>query len=204
MCSRSVCAVSFGYIALVPEYLSSNDKTWHNANVQILHQTITNLSVITAGIPSVRRYLSEMQTGRLAFVLDESEIEMTTRGNKSRGAKGSKIRSQQNSSRLNGGQWSIRNQASGPRGQPDASALESAQYMHIRPDRTMRHTTHITGGAPERYANETRDDVGGPPVNDEEVTGDDKSTSSLVKNGVFQKRDFEVRIEYDDHDDAHR
>ncbi|KAK5759966.1 hypothetical protein LTS12_009862 [Elasticomyces elasticus] len=195
-----VCALSLGYIALVPEYLSSNDKTWHNANVQILHQVVINLSVITAGIPSVRSYLSELQTGRLAMVLDESEIEMTTRGSKSRGAKRSKIKPEQNSSQLSGGQWSKRDHNSGSRGQPDASALESAQDMRIRPDRKTSYTTHITGGAPKRHANETRDDVGGARINDEEVAGDDESTSSLVKNGVFQRRDFEVRIEYEDQD----
>lgn len=76
--------------------------------------------------------------------------------------------------------------------------------MRIRPDRTTRYSTHITGGPSERYAREARKDAVGPPVNDEEVTSDDKSTSSLVKNGVFQRRDFEVRIEYDDRDGAHR
>ncbi|KAK4963138.1 hypothetical protein LTR10_000766 [Elasticomyces elasticus] len=191
-----VCALSLGYIALVPEYLSSNDKTWHNANVQILHQVVINFSVITAGIPSVRSYLSELQTGRLAMVLDESEIEMTTRGSKSRAAKKSKIKAEQSSSQLSDRQWSKRDHT----GQPDASALESAQDMRIRPDRKTSYTTHITGGAPKRHANETRDDVGVARVNDEEVAGDDESTSSLVKNGVFQRRDFEVRIEYEDQD----
>ncbi|KAK5702998.1 hypothetical protein LTR97_003944 [Elasticomyces elasticus] len=193
-----VCALSLGYIALVPEYLSSNDKTWHNANVQILHQVVINFSVITAGIPSVRSYLSELQTGRLAMVLDESEIEMTTRGSKSRAVKKSKIKSEQSSSQLSGGQWSKRDHNSGSRGQPDASAPESAQDMRIRPDRKTSYTTHITGGAAKRHANETRDDVGIARVNDEEVAGDDESTSSLVKNGVFQRRDFEVRVEYED------
>jgi hypothetical protein len=195
MFPRSVCAVSFGYIAVVTNYLASNDKTWHNANVQILYQTVVNLSVITAGIPSVRSYLSELQTGRLAIVLDETEIEMTSRGSKSRGTKGSKNKSEQNSSRQNGGQWSNGELDSGLRGQADATALENAQDMRIRPDRATRFTTHITGGARDRYANGTRGDVGGAPGIDEEVTGDDKSTSSLVKNGVYQKRDFEVRIE---------
>ena len=203
MCPRRVCAVSLGYIALIPEYLSSNDKTWHNANVQILHQTVINLSVITAGIPSVRSYLSEMQTGRLAMVLDDSEIEMTTRGSKSRGAKGSKGRSEQNSVRAKGGQWSSGDHGSGSRGQPDARALQSAQATGIRPDRTPRYTTTVTAGVPERYGDETRDDIGSAPVHDE-VTGDDKSTSSLVKNAVFQQRDFEVRVEYDGQDHSHR
>ncbi|RMD40955.1 hypothetical protein DV735_g4163, partial [Chaetothyriales sp. CBS 134920] len=73
-----VCAVGIAYLAQFPEYLSSDDKTWHNTNPQILHQVVINLSVITTGILGVRRFLSDLQTGRLALVISEREIEMTS------------------------------------------------------------------------------------------------------------------------------
>lgn len=161
--------MSLGYIALVPEYLSSNDKPWHNAHVQIVHQTVVNLSVITAGLPGVRQYLSELQTGRMGIDVDELGIEMMTRNSGSRGAKGLRTTCNQHTFKAN-----------------DEHLI---QGVHMPSDSTTRYTTHITGG-------QTRDVTDGGTVNDEDFNGDDKSTSSLVNNGVFQRRDFEIRIEY--------
>ncbi|RMZ84350.1 hypothetical protein DV738_g563, partial [Chaetothyriales sp. CBS 135597] len=73
-----VCAVAIAYLAQFPAYLSSEDKTWYNTNPQILHQLVVNLSVITTGILGMRRFLWDLQTGRLAFVISEREIEMTS------------------------------------------------------------------------------------------------------------------------------
>jgi len=166
-CRCSVCAISIPYLALFPKYLSSDDKTWYNANVQILHQVVINLSVIATGILNVRRFLSDLQTGRLGMSLNDHEIEMTTSENNS------KNDHSQNSALFDGGQRSTRNQSHIV---PIASVLKNPEDMRLPPDRIARYTAKVVGG-------------GGSNNVDDEIS-DDGSTSNLTKNGVYQNRKF--------------
>jgi hypothetical protein len=71
--------------------------------------------------------------------------------------------------------------------------MDGSKELRLRPDRTTQYTTHVVGGS------STAVDTEGERRrrNDDEIS-DDKSTSSLRKNGVYQQRDFEIHVEYDD------
>ena len=202
----SVCAVAIPYLALFPKYLSSDDKTWYNTNVQTLHQVVINLSVITAGIPSVSRFFSDLQTGRLAF--SNAEIEMTTGHSKTRSPLNSKINHSQTSARFGRGQRSTRDKNNLSLTQSNGDVLDNSQDLHLRPDRTTRYVTRVVGGSgggvgSERAAGERKANLGVGTKSDDDIS-DDKSTSSLTKHGVYQQRDFEMHVEYDHPDGESR
>jgi hypothetical protein len=155
---------------------------------------IINLSVITAGIPSVRRFLSELQTGRLGMVLTDDEIEMTSGHSKMRSRDNSKMDNSQISGRFSRRKSSNRDQKPKSRIQSDASALDISQELRLRPDRTTQYTTHVVGGSSSTGVGSEGDSR---KRNDDEIS-DDKSTTSLRQNGVYQQRDFEMHVEYDD------
>ena len=211
ICTCSVCAIGIAYLALFPKYLSSDDKTWYNTNVQIFHQILVNVSVITAGILSIRRFLSALQTGRLGMTLNDREIEMMSGSHsKGRSANGSKIQPSLTSGKFGRGQRSNRDLISQPHLQSNGSALDNSQDLRLRPDKTTRYTTHIVGGG-SRGGGDTGIETGERKANAGDVTtksddgiSDDKSTSSLRKNGVYQQRDFEMHVEYDYHDGESR
>ncbi len=200
---RSVCAVSIPYLAFFPKYLASDDKTWYNANVQILHQVVINLSVIAAGILSVRRFLSELQTGRLGMVLNDREIEMTTGKSKTGSNSNSKMDRSQNRGPFGRSQGSTRDPNPESQLQSVNEIRNDSNDVHLRPDKTTRYTTHVIGGDSQGDVRERKSHPENVARSDDEIS-DDKSTSSLRKNAVYQQRDFEMHVEYEDHDGQHR
>jgi hypothetical protein len=190
-------------VALLPTYLSSEDKTWYNANVQIFHQVVVNMSVTTAGILSVRRFLSDLQTGKLGMVLNDREIEMTTGRSKDRSQNQSGNNSNTTPGFFGRSKNRSENQSSKSQTRSNISILNSAGNMRLRPDETARFTTHVVGGSSsgigngnERDGRNRKPPSGDTTKSDDEIS-DDKSTSSLRKNGVYQRRDFEMHVEYD-------
>jgi hypothetical protein len=201
-CRGRVCAVTIPYLALFPQYLSTNDKTWYNTNVQIFHQLVLNMSVTTAGILSVRRFLTDLQTGKLGVVLNDREIEMTTNSgrSKNRSNDNSKMETSQTSGVFGRSKWGKRDQTPKSHTQSNISTAEEPSDMRLRPDEVARYTTHIIAGGgsssgTERDARKRKAHAGDGRSDDE--ISDDKSTSSLKKNGVYQQRDFEMHVEYD-------
>lgn len=185
----------------MPKYISSDDKTWYNANVQIFHQVVVNLSVTTAGILSVRRFLSDLQTGKLGMVLNDREIEMTTGQSRDRSRNKSGNNSNNTSGFFGRSKNKSDNQSTKSQTRSNISILNSAGNMRLRPDETTRFTTHVVGGSSsgivlERDGRNRKAPSGDTTKSDDEIS-DDKSTSSLRKNGVYQRRDFEMHVEYD-------
>lgn len=199
----SVCAVTIPYIALLPNYLSSDDKTWYNSNVQIFHQVLINMSVTTAGILSVRRFLSDLQTGKLGMILNDREIEMTAAQrstNRSRNDSGNK--SATTSGFFGRSKKSTNDQSSKSQTRSNVSVMGSSNNMRLRPDDVARYTTHVVGGSStgvgsSERENRSRNAPSGDTTKSDDEISDDKSTSSLRKNGVYQRRDFEMHVEYD-------
>lgn len=188
-------------MALLPRYLSSEDKTWYNANVQIFNQVVVNMSVTTAGILSVRRFLSDLQTGKLGMVLNDREIEMTTGRSKDRSQNNSGNNSNTTSGFFGRSKNRTETKSSKSQTRSNISILNSAGNMRLRPDETARFTTHVVGGSSsgigtERDGRNRKAPSGDTTKSDDEIS-DDKSTSSLRKNGVYQRRDFEMHVEYD-------
>ncbi|KEF61098.1 uncharacterized protein A1O9_02663 [Exophiala aquamarina CBS 119918] len=196
-----VCAVTIPYFALLPNYISSDDKTWYNANVQIFHQVVVNMSVATAGILSVRRFLSDLQTGKLGMVLNDNEIEMITGQSRDRTKNNSGNNSNNTSGLFGRSKNKSEHQSSKLQTRSNISILDSAGNMRLRPDETARFTTHIVGGSSSGIVQErdgrNRKAPSGDTTKSEDEISDDKSTSSLRKNGVYQRRDFEMHVEYD-------
>ncbi|KAK5061572.1 hypothetical protein LTR84_008116 [Exophiala bonariae] len=196
-----VCAVTIPYIALLPAYLSSDDKTWYNAYVQIFHQVVINMSVTTAGILSVRRFLSDLQTGKLGMILNDREIEMTAAqrsATRSRNESGNKSST---TSGFFGRSKKSKTDDSKSQTRSNGSVLASSNNMRLRPDDVARYTTHVVGGSSTGVGSDrdgrSRNVLSGDTTKSDDEISDDKSTSSLRKNGVYQRRDFEMHVEYD-------
>ena len=135
------------------------------------------------------------------MVLNNDEIEMTTKHSKMRSPDNSKIDHSQTSATFGRGQRSTRDQNTQSLNQSNASVLNNSQDLRLRPDKTARYVTHVVGGSSGGVGSER--DARERKANDDEIS-DDKSTSSLTKHGVYQQRDFERYVEYDHRDGESR
>lgn len=146
------------------------------------------------------------------MVLNDREIEMT---NTSRSKKQSDNATDKDSSQTSGifsrKRWG-RNHTEHSHTQPNISVFTNTNNLRLRPDETARFTTHVvgnsssgsaTGSRTETDARKRNTNVGDALKGDDEI-GDDKSTTSLKKNGVYQQRDFELHVEYEGHDGESR
>lgn len=161
------------------------------------------MSVTTAGILSVRRFLSDLQTGKLGMILNDREIEMTAAqrsATKSRNDSGNKS---SNNSGFFGRSKKSRTDDSKSQTRSNGSVLASNNNMRLRPDDVARYTTHVIGGSSTGVGvvndreGRSRNPPSGDTTKSDDDISDDKSTSSLRKNGVYQRRDFEMHVEYD-------
>src|SRR6266576_4912768 len=130
-----------------------------------------NLSIITAGIPSVHRFLGDLQTGQIGIRLNELEIEMSVSGTRSK----SRFRS--------------RNDTNSKNNSKATSSSQSAPSLKLTPPNRGAVLTYISGsrdpGADAIYSGQRNEDG----------IAEDSSTSSLKRNVVFQTR--EVLVEYE-------
>lgn len=167
----SVCGVSIGNMAVLGSYINSSDITWNAIGPTILNSVAMNLSIITAGIPSVHRFLGDLQTGRIGIRLNELEIEMSASGSRSK----SRFRS--------------RNDTYSKNSSKATSSSQSAPSLKLTPPNRGAVSTHISGSRdPEADA------IYRSQRNEDDVA-EDSSTSSLKRNVVFQTR--EVLVEYE-------
>jgi hypothetical protein len=156
-----------------------------------------NLSVITAGVLSVRRFLNDLQTGKLGLTLNDREIEMTS-------GSGGRLKSKAVNSQLSGVSGGSKRHQKELNGQSQIKSstrvFDDSRDARLRPDKTTRYMTRVVGG--REHARNDEEDVpaGTRTVNDDSTT-DDKSTSSLKGNAVYQQQDFEMHIEYDQAND---
>jgi len=161
------------------------------------------MSVTTAGILSVRRFLSDLQTGKLGMVLNDREIEMTTGQSRDRSRNKSGNNSNNTSGFFGRSKNKSENQSSKSQTRSNISIMNGASNLRLRPDETARFTTHVVGGGgsssgivQDRDGRNRKAPSGDTTKSDDDIS-DDKSTSSLRKNGVYQRRDFEMHVEYD-------
>ncbi|KAI9706511.1 MAG: hypothetical protein M1836_003517 [Candelina mexicana] len=77
-----VCAAIISHLAFLTNYFKSSDQTWANVNPTIALQFVMHLSVITACIPSLKRFLSDLQTGHMNTKISDSHLELSDRSNK--------------------------------------------------------------------------------------------------------------------------
>ncbi|KAJ9658833.1 hypothetical protein H2201_007614 [Coniosporium apollinis] len=185
----SVCAVAIGSAAVLPLYLRSSDRTWDAVVPSILNQVVMNLSIITAGIPSVHRFLADLQTGQLGSRLPEHDIELSNSRSKFSGSSSRFGRSKADQS--------LRSSSK------PTSSLSDRGSLKLIPPNLGTASAHISTS---RGAEKKRTNSGCIPMNrrTEESLPDDSSTSSLRKNGVFQTREVFVEYEYNDGRDGLR
>ncbi|KAI9712158.1 MAG: hypothetical protein M1812_006996 [Candelaria pacifica] len=74
-----VCAAIVVHLAILTDWFKSSDKTWANVNPTIAVQFVMHLSVITACIPSLKRFLSDLQTGHMNTKIPDSHLELSNR-----------------------------------------------------------------------------------------------------------------------------
>jgi hypothetical protein len=142
----------------------------------ILNSVAMNLSIITAGIPSVHRFLGDLQTGRIGIRLNELEIEMSASGSRSK----SRFRS--------------RNDTNSKNSSKTTSSSQSAPSLKLTPPNRAV-STHISGSRdPEADA------IYSSQRNEDDVA-EDSSMSSLKRNVVFQTREVLVEYESNQHSD---
>ncbi|KAF2816757.1 uncharacterized protein BDZ99DRAFT_528680 [Mytilinidion resinicola] len=80
----SVCATSIGECVVLGSYLNSTDFTFKAVAPAILAAVTMNLSILTAGIPNVHRFLADLQTGQMGTRLTEDQIESSGAGSRQR------------------------------------------------------------------------------------------------------------------------
>ncbi|KAF2503218.1 hypothetical protein BU16DRAFT_588866 [Lophium mytilinum] len=80
----SVCAASIGECVVLGPYLNSTDFTFEAVPPAILAIVVMNLSILTAGIPNVHRFLADLQTGQMGTRLTEDQIESSGAGSRQR------------------------------------------------------------------------------------------------------------------------
>ncbi|RMZ79609.1 hypothetical protein DV737_g3312, partial [Chaetothyriales sp. CBS 132003] len=74
-------------------------------------------------------------------------------------------------------------------------SFDNSNDLQLRPDQQVCFTAYVTGGV-SGDARKRTGHVGDAAISDDEII-DDKSTSSLKNNGVYQRRDFEMHVQYD-------
>jgi hypothetical protein len=136
----------------------------------ILNSVVMNLSIITAGMPSVHRFLGDLQTGQMGIRLNELEIEMSASGSRSK----SRFRSRNDTNSKNNSK---------------ATSSQSAPSIKLTPSNRGAVSTHISGSRDPKA-----DAIYSSQRNEGDVA-EDSSTSSLKRNVVFQTR--EVLVEYE-------
>lgn len=137
----------------------------------ILNSVVMNLSIITAGIPSVHRFLGDLQTGQMGIRLNELEIEMSASGSRSK----SRFRSRNNTNSKNSSKAT--------------SSSQSALSLKLTPSNRGAVSTFISG------SRDPEADAIYSSQRNEDDTAEDSSTRSLKRNVVFQTR--EVLVEYE-------
>lgn len=143
----------------------------------ILDSVAMNLSIITAGMPSVHRFLGDLQTGRIGIRLNELEIEMSASGSRSK----SRFRSKNDTYSKNSSKAT--------------SSSQSAPSLKLTPPNRGAVSTHISGSRdPEADA------IYSSQRNGDDVA-EDSSTSGLKRNVVFQTREVLVEYESNQHSD---
>lgn len=156
-------------------FASTTDRTWHATMPLIWTQIMLHVSIITACIPSIKRFLADVQSGLMGATISE-QYEMTHSGGKTTqlqsgsgtGAFGSKL-----ASRI-GGVMSSKSQGggSGIRSQQEKSQLGS-----VNGDAALGTTTFARHGR--------------SPAPKEES----ESVKGLARNAIHQKIDYEVEYE---------
>lgn len=167
----SVCGGSIGNMAVLGSYINSSDITWNAIGPTILNSVVMNLSIITAGIPSVHRFLGDLQTGQIGIRLNELEIEMSASGSRSK-------------SRFRSG-----NDTNSKNSSKATSSFQSAPSLKLTPPNRGAVSTHISGSRDPKA-----DAIYSSQRNEDDVA-EDSSMSSLKRNVVFQTR--EVLVEYE-------
>ncbi|OCL08145.1 hypothetical protein AOQ84DRAFT_318887 [Glonium stellatum] len=165
-----VCGVSIGSIAILGSYLHSSDITWDAIVPTVLNSAVMNISIITAGIPSVHRFLGGLQTGQMGTRLNELEIEMSTSGSRSK----LRFRSKNDP---------------GLKNSFKATSSQSTTSLKLTPSNRGVVSTYISGSR-----DPDSDAIYSKRRNDDDIA-EDSSTSSLKRNVVFQTR--EVFVEYE-------
>jgi hypothetical protein len=166
-----------------------------------------NLSLITSGIPSIHRYLSNLSTGHLGSMLTEHELEASgfrvrrSRPGGSKPTKASKASSKL-SSKLSS-QLSTTNRSVLRETNPhlrSASSQTDEKPLRLTPHTRSDFQTHIyattpgAGSSKQVQSKISASNLHGEP---EEVPTEDSSTKSLTRSGVMQKKEFRMEIEYD-------
>ncbi|KAF2759347.1 hypothetical protein EJ05DRAFT_485375 [Pseudovirgaria hyperparasitica] len=60
-----VCFVSIASLILLGGYLETMDKTWYNNTLTAINQIVLHTSCITASLPSLHKFFTELQTGQM-------------------------------------------------------------------------------------------------------------------------------------------
>lgn len=131
-----------------------------------------NLSIITAAIPSLHRFLNDLQHGAIGVRITEHQYELSQ--GSSNGLSGKFQRSKSGASQKN------------PRSQGSLNAAGSKLSSRIFSD-------HVTKSANRARANEKKQDRRMPEEN---------STSSLTNNGVMQTWEISIEVENKNNTDA--
>ncbi|KAK3650388.1 hypothetical protein LTR56_006367 [Elasticomyces elasticus] len=72
-----VCAAGASKFAWLPAALSTGDTTCWQAPVIIASQIMINLSIITANLPALKRFLNDLKTGQTSTRLPDGQYELS-------------------------------------------------------------------------------------------------------------------------------
>lgn len=190
--------------SLLPSLTSSlTPPKGYNTIPSILQQITINLSLITAGIPSIHRFLSDLQTGQLGARLTEDRYELTVNGGTGNSNSRSRKQRSANPSAQNS-RLSSKKQRSNLTMMTDDT--EDEKPLKLTPETGARLSTRIFSPRMAGKGNadgngEGRNSNGGQRSEGregEEDIAEDSSTSSLKKNAVVQTREFYMEVEYED------
>ena len=151
------------------------------------------MSLITAAIPCVHRYLASLQTGMMGLVLRPREIELTTSAGASKDRsyyRSRTAKSNKHTHASNNHQLSRQTTEKGLKLRPEMCADQKA-YVSAVPDSGPGSQTK-GGATPRRSSGSDEGDM----------QPEDDSTSSLKKNVVYQKREFHMEVEYENGHDT--
>ncbi|TKA64344.1 hypothetical protein B0A55_09545 [Friedmanniomyces simplex] len=177
MSSRFLVVVAeaglIGYLGHLRAFKGLNpaDATWNAATPETIYICIVHLSVITATIPRINSFISDMQTKNAGLALTRRDYENFKSGSKSGGG------SNNHSGNRNSKNWS--------RSRSPATALQDS----FRPDYQVKRTNKVSVRDGSSDATDTIE----MDVRDELETS---SQSSLKANAVYQKTEFTWHEEY--------
>ncbi|KAF2718477.1 hypothetical protein K431DRAFT_230852 [Polychaeton citri CBS 116435] len=154
-------------------YSSPQDRTWHAVTPTIWNQVMLNTSIITACIPSIKRFFADVQSGLMGVTISE-QYEMTHSGGQA---------TQTLSSTGSGFRGKIMSRlsvlSSNARGSSQNSSSKSGKVQTDSSTRSGQYgnLAHVKGGMMLEQVQET------------------ESVKGLTDNVIHQKIDYEIEFE---------